>query len=877
METTAQPFGAYLKSYFKNLWQTIKHPLAFLPTIIITGVWIFLGILQSREGEEPWLAWVNFFTFAQGGLFGGVAGAIGGILGKILIATLLNALLLPIFIRNTRPMARFGKGFKGFFRSFAFDSLRAISTFLTGAAIALAIYSFLNITQRWQEGLVGVAGAVLLIRSIGQKGGLLFSLFYSILSGLSRNKIPSQIGITRFLSGMSLGFVVGTGLNAFGLKWAIFIALCCIAGAFLFVFFGKRKRAALVTASVVALLLVPVHAQDMDQINEAMRQLRQAGASDGFGLGGIDLTSGHAQDDISKIQEEYQRRMEDINRRIEDAERRGDDRELERLSQELGQLNMSMALGSMDLYKQSQGLGGIGFGGSSSGDDDYEDHHHDGSDGHSHGSHDDDDEEDDDDDDDSHHGKYGDGSGFEDFGSMFDQAYEDVKEVATEGLADEDTYVDDEEDITWTDGIAGATAAAGAAGAAAGGAAGGAGGPGGTPDLPDFPDGEEPEEFDYEGEEEKKEEDEEYDDSEEEDTEGGDGDGDDSEDEENKEEPEETEEEDDYDYEAEREQREREQAEINKRYADEHQKDWETFSTTSSEERINKEAEEWQKEEEARQYYLDMLEDEEQRQDKIINQIAPRLGVPTVDENGNPREIWDIQHDCEKAVLANRNKGLYQDMIDIHQISNEVELECSEKIAELELTDKVAEGTVNIMGEYVPGGKYVKDAHGFIKAVGVSGMEAHAEGRSVTTGLIAGTAKGTLTVLQNHSSDLADAGGLEGVVKFGYTGTVNVLAEADKEIIDGLAKGKSADEIFENAQNAMVKKTGEHLINSGLGALGMSDKGSNITTEFIMRGHDEVKFGEGDDAKTLSETITGKINDAKNDTLGTIMYKTGLY
>ena len=161
-----QKFGAYLKGWFKGLWQTVKNPLAFLPTIIITAVWIVLGIVHTRYGEEPWLAWLNFFTFAQGGLFGGISGAVGGILGKILVAALVNALLLPIFIRKNKPMARFGNGVNGFFRSFAFSGMRALSTFFMGMAIALALYSFFNITQRWQEGLVGNAGAVLLVSSI---------------------------------------------------------------------------------------------------------------------------------------------------------------------------------------------------------------------------------------------------------------------------------------------------------------------------------------------------------------------------------------------------------------------------------------------------------------------------------------------------------------------------------------------------------------------------------------------------------------------------------------------------------------------------------------------------------------------------------------
>ena len=157
-------------SYFSRLKQILKHPIVLLPTLILTLVWILLGFLQSRYKDSQALSYLNFFTFAQGGLFGGVAGAVGGIVGKILIASLLNALLMPLFIKGSQPFAGFGKGFRGFFKSFAFSSFSAVAVFMLGMAIALLIYSFLNITQRWQESLVGIAGAVVLIKNIGQKG-----------------------------------------------------------------------------------------------------------------------------------------------------------------------------------------------------------------------------------------------------------------------------------------------------------------------------------------------------------------------------------------------------------------------------------------------------------------------------------------------------------------------------------------------------------------------------------------------------------------------------------------------------------------------------------------------------------------------------------
>ena len=156
-------------------------------------------------------------------------------------------------------------------------------------------------------------------------------------------------------------------------------------------------------------------------------------------------------------------------------------------------------------------------------------------------------------------------------------------------------------------------------------------------------------------------------------------------------------------------------------------------------------------------------------------------------------------------------------------------------------------------------------------------MEAYAEGRSVAGGLTAGAGKGTLTVLQNHTGDIADKAGLGGLTKFAFTGAVNVGAEGGKEVIDGVVKGKDFDETMENVQNAMVKKTGEHLINSALGATGMDDGDAATLTEFAMRGHDEINVGTKDDPKTISQGITDKINDAKNSVTANVMYYTGMY
>ena len=330
-------------SYFQKLKYVIKHPLVLLPTLIITIIWIVLGIIQSRYKETQALSWMNFFTFAQGGLFGGVAGAVGGIVGKILIASILTALLTPLFIKGSQPFAGFGKGIKGFFNSFAFSSFSAVAVFMLGMAIALLVYSFLNITQRWQESLVGIAGAVVLIKNIGQRGGLLFSGLFDLLKKVSKNA-PSQTGVIRFLSGMSVGFLAGTGLNFMNFKWALLIAICALILSLIFFILKSTRRTAVAGACIVAILVIPLYAQNLkketDELRNAAKRLEQTeDAVKDFKI------------DPNFNAEEFGAKMQNLQSKLEDAQRRGDKKEIKRICNEMGAMYTKATGRTMDFYK----------------------------------------------------------------------------------------------------------------------------------------------------------------------------------------------------------------------------------------------------------------------------------------------------------------------------------------------------------------------------------------------------------------------------------------------------------------------------------------------------------------------------------------------
>lgn len=627
-------------SYFQKLKYVIKHPLVVLPTLIITIIWIVLGIIQSRYKETQALSWMNFFTFAQGGLFGGVAGAVGGIVGKILIASILTALLTPLFIKGSQPFAGFGKGIKGFFNSFAFSSFSAVAVFMLGMAIALLVYSFLNITQRWQESLVGIAGAVVLIKNIGQRGGLLFSGLFGLLKKVSKNA-PSQTGVIRFLSGMSVGFLAGTGLNFMNFKWALLVAICALILSLIFFILKSTRRTAVAGAFIVALLVIPLYAQNLkketDELRNAAKTLKE-----------IEKKADDFNIDPNFDAEAFTAKMDNLRIQLDDAQARGDKKAIKRICDQMGAEYTKATGQKMDFYKmytdyyknhpvekskkiekeslddnysdedntsarksgrkESEQKSGRKSGRKSSSDDDDRESY-------------------------SHH----DDSDFTD-------------SSLTGGWADEDSYNDSEGDMAAMDLAAGVLAgAAGAAGAAGGGAGAGLGGfdgfdgPGGGGE--DFPDGSE--DYDSQSEAEEREEEDEDENPEEEPTEG-DGEGDEEVDEDGEEPEEEIAEEEEQTEETEEEsEEETEEEESEEEVPDEENPEEEVPDETEEESEEEPEEEEAESEEETEEEEPEEGSEEEEDEDEPETEEDEEEPEEEEEHEEEPEEEEEEEHEEE--------------------------------------------------------------------------------------------------------------------------------------------------------------------------------------------------------------------------------------
>lgn len=855
-----QSFGAFLKGWFKQLWHILTHPWMLLPTVLIGAAWIALGILHTRLGETKAIAILNFFTFAQGGLFGGTLGAVGGILGKLLVATFLNALILPLFSKGTHPFARFGKGLKGLFGSFAFDSLRALSVFLFGLAIALGVYSIFNITQRWQESLVGVVAAVLLVRNIGQRGGLLFSLLSSMVSAFTKGHSPSFVGVTRFLSGMIIGFTLGTGLNAFGLRWCVLIAAGCFLVALIFVLFGKKQRAAFAAVSIVAMLMIPVYAESpsasLSTEQQSQADLKAASKKYATELQPyvdeinrcIAVVQSQNENTPQAEQDAAQKQLEAAQTKFHDVlvhfAKYGNSGEKPQQKQEkkdpAGDQEVQIELKEQDLGPISDEITVIGDGTGNpfadSPDGDFPAGN------------------------DVETGTEGDESILTKIG-LDEQTTEQIERIATEGWADEDSRVEHEDDVIFWEGVAAGAAVAGAAA----GAAGAAGGGGGLPDGPTW-DAEEAERREEEGE------------SEDQPTEGGGPDP-------FKDNPHVTRNPDgsitmtspstgeritlepDPEYgwknletgvqyddndvnEWVRSQDEnanawQQQAKTNAAYRDAFEKDAADYASHSEQARLDEEV--------ARENARELLE-KGFTPEKIndIRVIATQYGIPVDDEDGNMRDIELVKHDTENLIrviqkMENANQAVYA----------QEELDASLWLADMEMVDNVTEGTIGMLSA-VPGGLAVKNGHNFLKATLVGGWEAHVYGRDVVGGLVGGAAEGSVAVMQNSLGEASKKLGLQGVTKVLFEGTNNIMLEGSKVAIHEYTRGTDDETAVRKAQEAMLKKTGEVGLTSLVSLSYGGDSSNNAKLQEMIIGNTNAGIGEIYSRLHDSITVGGK-------------------
>ncbi len=241
MQNEKVGIGQYLKNYIQQSKEVFKHPMKLLPTVVLGIVWIVIGYFSGKMELPDWAKGVSFLTYSEGGLFGGVLGAAGGIVGKVVMAVAVNSAILPLFEKKW-PFVGVAGGIKGMFSNMGKGMRRGLAPLLCGVGVALLLYGFMNISENWINSMVGIVAVVMLLQNIGNQGGFLFGLLFSLANSLTKGRVPRFATITRFLMGMTLGFTLGVGLTATGLHLCFLVGVAfLVVGIILCLFFNTKK------------------------------------------------------------------------------------------------------------------------------------------------------------------------------------------------------------------------------------------------------------------------------------------------------------------------------------------------------------------------------------------------------------------------------------------------------------------------------------------------------------------------------------------------------------------------------------------------------------------------------------------------------------
>lgn len=231
----------FFAGYISQSIKALKNPKQMIPTVVLGVFWLVLALLGSFGINPMPVRILSFITFAQGGMFGGVFGAVGGILGKVVVVAFLNAAVIPLF-KKKAPFSGIGGGIKDFFKNLAVKSIASIAPLLGGLGISLLLYAFMNNSQSLQNSIIGIIAFVMLLQNMGKQGGFLWGLVFSVANSVSKRKTPSFIGVSRYLSGMTLGFALSVALSAIRLQWCTWLGTGFLLSALIFIIITKSKK-----------------------------------------------------------------------------------------------------------------------------------------------------------------------------------------------------------------------------------------------------------------------------------------------------------------------------------------------------------------------------------------------------------------------------------------------------------------------------------------------------------------------------------------------------------------------------------------------------------------------------------------------------------
>ena len=212
--------------------QWIKLALA----ILLAAGWLVLMILSYNETEIDFLNWL---TFAQGGMGRSVVGWLGGLLGKTTVA----AMLFSLFGGGFKSL---GSGVKSLFRKTNFQK-NVLGSLMLGAGFALIAYQAFAGDASLTDTMSAISGAFLSIMALGCGNGFLWSMAQSITARKTgKMRTAQKEKLQGMLTGMTFGFTLGALVTFIPFGWLSVIlgGVLLVTGIVLTLVFGKAKEVA---------------------------------------------------------------------------------------------------------------------------------------------------------------------------------------------------------------------------------------------------------------------------------------------------------------------------------------------------------------------------------------------------------------------------------------------------------------------------------------------------------------------------------------------------------------------------------------------------------------------------------------------------------
>lgn len=243
-----------MTEYARNVVSAFRNPKKIAFIAVLSLAWMLLPFFEKDGEANGVVQTLSVIMFAKGGMSTFVPKIIGGILGKCVVATAFFSLGVGGLPAMKRGLAElFGRSDKKAKCVFVWGELPEM---LFGLGSALVLYQCFVGTADLYGIMAAVAGAMLSLQALGDRGGLWTGMLWSVTANKNKaekRRMPNEQKAQAVARGLLVGFTLGipVSLIPYGLI-PLWVGLACIVTAVVLMIVGRKKR---VAAMALALLL----------------------------------------------------------------------------------------------------------------------------------------------------------------------------------------------------------------------------------------------------------------------------------------------------------------------------------------------------------------------------------------------------------------------------------------------------------------------------------------------------------------------------------------------------------------------------------------------------------------------------------------------